>query len=253
MKDLEIYRDTEDLINALAKVICETATNAIDARGQFNFVLSGGSSPQKLYELLASESYKNKIDWEKTYFFFGDERFVSKNDPQRNSLMAENALFKPLKIEESHIFKVDTTGSPEEAAQRYAKSIASHFKKKPVLFDFILLGLGDNAHTASLFPNTAVLEDSEATVKSVFVKEVHMYRITMTAPLINQARNIAFLVFGESKAEAVYHVLHNNGNSPLEYPAKLIHPKKGCLYWFLDTNAFMVVEQKDDKIIFKKI
>ena len=253
MKDLEIYRDTEDLINALAKVICETATNAIDARGQFNFVLSGGSSPQKLYELLASESYKNKIDWDKTYFFFGDERYVPKNDSKRNSLMAEEALFKPLKIAEAHIFKVDTTSSPEDSAQRYAKSIATHFQKKTIVFDFILLGLGNDAHTASLFPNTAVLEETEATVKSVFIKEVDMYRITMTAPLINQARHIAFLVYGEGKAEAVYHVLHENGNSASDYPAKLIHPKKGVLHWFLDTKAFMVVEQKDNQVIFKRI
>ncbi|MEO5788573.1 MAG: 6-phosphogluconolactonase [Gelidibacter sp.] len=253
MKNLEIYQDTGDLIKALAKVICETSQEAIDARGQFNFVLSGGSSPKKLYELLASKPYQKKIDWDNTYFFFGDERYVSADDKQRNSIMAEETLFKPLKVEESHIFKVDTTCSPEDAAQRYAKSIATHFQKKPVVFDFILLGLGDNAHTASLFPNTAVLEETEATIKSVFVKEVHMYRITMTAPLINQARHIAFLVFGEGKAEAVYHVLHNNGNSPLEYPAKLIHPKKGCLYWFLDTNAFTVIEQKDNEIIFKKI
>lgn len=252
MKDLEIYKDTDDLIKALAKVICEISKEAIAARGQFNFVLSGGSSPKKLYELLASKPYKNKIDWNNTYFFFGDERYVPENDLQRNSLMAEESLFKPLIIKESHIFKVDTTGSPEEAAQRYAKSITTYFQKKPVIFDFILLGLGDNAHTASLFPNTAVLNETEATVKSVFVKEVHMYRITMTAPLINQARHIAFLVFGEEKSEAVYHVLHENGSSPQDYPAKLIHPKKGSLHWFLDTNAFMIIEQKDNSIIFKK-
>ena len=251
MKDLEIYQDIDDLIKALAEVICETSKEAIATRGQFNFVLSGGSSPKKLYELLASD-YKDKMEWERVYFFFGDERYVPEQDQQRNSLMAEHTLFKPLNIKDSQVFKVDTTSSPEDSAYKYAKSITTHFQRKQMVFDFILLGLGDNAHTASLFPNSAVLEETEATIKSTFVKDVHMYRITMTAPLINQARHIAFLVFGEGKAEAVWHVLHENGSSIQEYPAKLIHPKKGTLHWFLDTEAFMVAEQKDNKLTFKK-
>ena len=253
MKGLEIFKDTDDLINALAEVICKESKEAINERGEFNFVLSGGSSPKKLYELLASETYKNQIDWDHIYFFFGDERFLPETSPQRNSVMAAEALFKPLKIADSHIFKVDTSSSPEEAAQKYAKTIATHFKKKPVVFDFILLGLGDNAHTASLFPNSAVLEETEATIKSIFVKEVHMYRITMTAPLINQARQIAFLVFGENKAEAVYNVLHDLEKSPQQFPAKLIHPKKGSLRWFLDTNAYKAIENTDNNVILKRI
>lgn len=253
MKGLELYKDTDALINALADVICKESIEAIKERGEFNFVLSGGSSPKKLYELLASEKYKNKIDWGKIYFFFGDERFQSEESPKRNSVMASETLFKPLNIDDSHIFKVDASGSPEDAAQKYAKSIATHFKKKPVVFDFILLGLGDDAHTASLFPNSAILDETEATVKSIFVKDVHMYRITMTAPLINQAREIAFLVFGENKAEAVCNVLHDMEKSPQQYPAKLIHPKKGNLRWFLDTNAFKAIEQKDNNVILKRI
>ena len=235
--DLEIYKDENDLINALGEAICKVSEEAISTRGQFNFVLSGGSSPRKLYKLLASKTYRNKINWKKTYFFFGDERFVPENDSQRNSLMAKEVLFDPLKISKSHIFNVDTTGSPEEAAQRYADSITTHFKKEPVEFDFILLGLGDNSHTASLFPNTSVLEETEATIKSVFVKEVDMYRITMTAPLINQSKHIAFLVFGEDKAEAVYRVLEDKSGSTQEYPARLIASEEKKVQWFLDIAA----------------
>ncbi|MGO3183865.1 MAG: 6-phosphogluconolactonase [Aequorivita sp.] len=234
---LDIFTDLDDLINALAKTICDAAAESISARGQFNFVLSGGSSPRKLYKLLASKAYRDKIDWDKTYFFFGDERFVPKQDSQRNSLMAKEVLFEPLKISESHIFNVITTGSPEDAAQRYADSIEAHFQKKPIEFDFILLGLGDNAHTASLFPNTPVLEETKATIKSVFVDELDMNRITMTAPLINQARHIAFLVFGKDKAEAVYQVLHGTEGSTNEYPARLIQSYEKKVQWFLDTAA----------------
>lgn len=234
---LKIYKEIDELIMALAEVIQKTSQEAIASRGQFNFVLSGGSSPRKLYELLASETYKNKIDWDNTYFFFGDERFVPENDSQRNSLMAKEVLFEPLGTADSHIFKVDTTGSPEEASKRYAHAIAAHFQNKSIEFDFILLGLGDNAHTASLFPNTSVLKETEPTIKSVFVKEVDMYRITMTAPLINQAKKIAFLVFGKSKSQAVYHVLEDKTGSVTVYPARLINSNEKKVVWYLDTAA----------------
>ena len=235
--NIKIYDNSDGLINALAQAVCDAAKEAISARVQFNFVLSGGSSPKKLYKLLGAKPNKKQIDWEKTFFFFGDERFVPKGDSERNSLMAKKALFDPLKIPKSHIFKVDTTGSPEEAAVKYAASIANHFQKTPVEFDFLLLGIGDNSHTASLFPHTDVLDETEATVKSVFVKEVDMYRITMTAPLINQARTIAFLVFGEDKSEAVFQILEGKTESAAQYPARLIHSDDPKVVWYMDTAA----------------
>lgn len=242
--DLEIFEEVDELIEALAMVICDASKVAIAARDQFNLVLSGGSSPRKLYELLASKSFENKIDWDKVYFFFGDERFVPKNDSRRNSLMVKEVLFNPLKISAAHIFNIDTTGSPEEAAKKYTMSIATHFHNKSIAFDFILLGLGDDAHTASLFPNTSVLEETKATIKSVYVKKVGMYRITMTAPLINQAREIAFLVYGKSKNEAVHRVLRETNGSSQDYPARLIMPTNGKLHWFLDRYAFNTIKSK---------
>ena len=237
MNELEIFSEIDDLVNALAERICEVSEIAIRERGQFNLVLSGGSSPQKLYQLLASDSFKNRIDWDKVYFFFGDERFVPAEGSQRNSVMVKEALFETLKIKKSNIFEVDTSGSPEESAENYWNSITKHFNGKSVEFDFILLGLGDNSHTASLFPNTSVLNETEATIKSVFVEEVDMYRITMTAPLINQSKNIAFLVFGEEKAEAVFHILEDQSGSVNEFPARLIKHDKNKVEWFLDSSS----------------
>lgn len=237
MDNLRIFTDVDALMTALADYICDVADNSIRQRGRFNFVLSGGGSPKRLYELLASEHYKYRVDWDKTYFFFGDERFVPENDAQRNSVMAEEALFKPLKIKATRIFKVDTSGSPEEAAQKYAETIAAHFQDQPVEFDFNLLGLGDNSHTASLFPHTAVLKESEATVQAVYVEEVDMYRITMTAPLINQSKHITFLVFGKGKAEAVFRVLEDKSGTANEYPARLIMTDEKKVTWFLDEAA----------------
>lgn len=237
MKNLNIFKNAEELISALAKEICKISKDAISERGEFNFVLSGGSSPKRLYELLASEKFRNKIDWEKTYFFFGDERFVPQNDKQRNSVMINEALFKPLKIKKENIFEVDTSVSPKESAQKYWDSITKHFKGESVEFDFNLLGLGDNSHTASLFPHTSVLEETEATIKSVFVKEVDQYRITMTAPLINQSKHLAFLVFGEGKAEAVFHILEDESGSASEFPARLIKVNQNKIEWFIDSAA----------------
>ena len=237
MNDLKIFKDVEELINDLAETICEASEKAIGDHEQFNFVLSGGGSPKKLYELLASETFKNKIDWKNTYFFFGDERFVPADDSQRNSVMVKEALFDPLKINLSNIFEVDTSGTPEESAQKYWDAISKHFAGKPIKFDFVLLGLGDNSHTASLFPNTPVLEETEATIRSVFVEEVNMFRITMTASLINDAKNIAFLVFGEEKSEAVFHVLEDKSGSIRQYPARLIKSNEKKVQWFLDPSA----------------
>ena len=234
---INIYKTPDELNHALAQTICHASELAIKKRGQFNLVLSGGSSPQNLYKLLASKAYHNKIAWNKTYFFFGDERFVAENDPQRNSLMIKEILLEPLKIPKSHIFNMDTTGTPEETAKKYAELIESHFQNKSIEFDFNLLGLGDNSHTASLFPNTSVLKETEATIKSVFVEEVDMYRITMTAPLINQSRNIAFLVFGKGKADAVFHVLEDQAASAMKYPARLITKDDKKVQWFLDSAA----------------
>ncbi len=242
--ELQVYIEIDELISALAQLIMKSSEEAILERGRFNFVLSGGSSPRRLYKLLASEPYKDSIDWKNVYFFFGDERFVPENDPQRNSLMAKKTLFEPLNIPESNVFMVDTSGTPEKSAKLYNKAIRSHFNKQPIHFDFTLLGLGDNAHTASLFPFTSVLEESEATVESVFVEELEMYRITMTAPLINQSRKIAFLVFGKDKAEAVGHVLLKTTYSPKKYPAQLIAPRKGELFWFLDVEAGSLINPK---------
>lgn len=239
---IHVYKDPDELIELLAETICEISQEAIAERGQFNFVLSGGSSPRKLYKLLSSKKYKDKMDWKHTYFFFGDERFVAQDDPQRNSLMAKHFLFDFLEIPAPHIFKVDTSGTPLEAAQKYAKTIALHFKNNPIHFDFVLLGMGDDGHTASLFPHTSVLEETEATIKSVYIEKLNMDRITMTAPLINQSRNIAFLVFGKEKSQALFHVLQDLKASSQEFPSKLIQPKDGKLTWFLDTKASVLLE-----------
>ena len=233
---LKIYKTPDFVLAALADFIVEKSKEAISKNGRFNVALSGGSSPKKLYELLASDLYKKRIEWSNVFFFFGDERYVPLYHRDSNYLMTVHALFEPLSISNDNIFSVNTSLPPADAAKDYEQRILDHFLESPARFDLILLGLGDNSHTASLFPHTNVLHEKKALVKEIFVDEVNMYRITFTAPLINSAHNIAFLVYGAGKAEAVHHILRDDKDIEL-YPAQLIHPTSGNLYWFLDDEA----------------
>ena len=231
-----IFKTPDELLIALADRIVNEATEAIQTHGRFSFVLSGGSSPKKLFELLASESYREKIKWAHVYFFFGDERNVPADHADSNFLMAKKALFDPLQIADDHIFRMKTELGPAEAAANYEQSLLYYFGDKPVNLDFILLGLGDDAHTASLFPHTTVLKEDTALVKEVFVEKLNTYRITLTKKCINQARQIIFLVYGASKVEAIQHV-HRGSLNTENYPAQLIKPESGSLDWFMDEAA----------------
>lgn len=150
--------------------------------------------------------------------------------------MVKKALFDPLRIAETQIFPVDTSVEPEVAAQKYSEVIKDFFKGKEIHFNLVLLGLGDDAHTASLFPGTPVLRDDKPSVQEVYLQDKKVYRITLNAPLINQARHIAFLVYGEGKAEAVHHVIEDTKDID-NFPAQLIKPFDGELQWFLDSAA----------------
>jgi 6-phosphogluconolactonase len=231
-----IFKEEASVLAALADFIVLQANDAIFRQGRFSIALSGGSSPKKLYELLASDTYRQKIEWEKVFFFFGDERYVPLYHKDSNYLMAVHALFEPLNIHQDHVFAVNTVLPPRDAAHDYEERVCNHFAQSRCRFDLILLGLGDNSHTASLFPYTKVLHEQKALVKEIFVDEVNMYRITFTAPLINDAHQIAFLVYGSGKAEAVRHILEDEKNIEA-YPAQLIKPVDGTLHWFMDEAA----------------
>jgi 6-phosphogluconolactonase len=150
--------------------------------------------------------------------------------------MAKTAMFDPLMISPANVFAVDTTFEPAEAAARYWEMISTFFDEDELSFDLVLLGLGDNSHTASLFPHTPVLHDTTPGVKEVWLEDQQVWRITLNAPLINDARYIAFLVYGEGKAIAVHHVLEDEENIE-EYPAQLIDSIVGETEWFLDEPA----------------
>ena len=234
--NLLIYKTVEELKHDLADYIIKIAEMSIEEKNCFNFVLTGGSSPKGFYQYLAKEC-QHRIDWEKVYFFFGDERNVPSTDENYNGLMAKNMLLDPLNIKEDHIFYVNTTLAPEDAATAYKKSIDHHFKGEEITFDLILLGMGDDAHTASIFPFTEIVANKTATVESVYVEKLDTYRISLTAPLINQADHVVFLVFGQNKAEALKKVIYNEEKDFNTYPSQLINPTDGKLTWFVDEEA----------------
>lgn len=239
--NLLIYQTKTELLNDLADYVIKIAEKAIEEKDCFNFVLTGGNSPKDLYTLLATE-YRDTIDWSKVYFFIGDERDVPPGHESYNGLMAKKSILDPLNIPADHIFFVDTTLAPEKAAIEYAKAISAHFEGSDLSFDLILLGMGDDAHTASLFPGTDILNSKEVTVESVYVEKLSTYRISFTAPLINKAKDIAFLVFGDAKAEAIKHVIEDKTKNPKLYPSQLINPIAGNLTFFLDHEAAKLLD-----------
>ncbi|CAM4027099.1 6-phosphogluconolactonase [Pedobacter westerhofensis] len=239
--NLLIYKTKAELLKDLAEYVITIGEKAIAENGCFNFVLTGGNSPKDLYTMLAMD-YREKLDWTKVYFFMGDERNVPPGHESYNGLMARKSIIDPLNIAADHVFFVDTTQAPEKAAIEYAKEISTHFKGADLSFDLILLGMGDDAHTASLFPGTEVLGNKDVTVDSVFVEKLDTYRITFTAPLINKAKNVAFLVFGEAKAEAIKHVIEDQTKNTQLYPSQLIDPIDGSLTFFLDSEAAKLLD-----------
>ncbi|RYG34688.1 MAG: 6-phosphogluconolactonase [Chitinophagaceae bacterium] len=224
------FDDLDDAIDMLANRIIGLAKGAIVQRNRFNLVLTGGSSPKKLYKLLATK-YRDAIQWDMFFFFIGDERYVPADHPDYNMAMARENLLKPLGIKEDHIFAVNTDLSPADAAADYKQKISDHFDGREIIFDYVLLGMGADAHTASLFPGTTILNATSPSVEAVFVDKLDAWRISMTASMINNAKEIAFLAFGAEKSDALYHVLTNKANK--EYPASLI---QGNIMWFVDAG-----------------
>jgi len=234
---IEVFENADALSIATAEFIIKLADEAIAAVGRFFISLSGGSTPEKLFKLLADEDYKTRMPWKNTYVFWGDERYVPLNDERNNAHVAKTLLLDKVDIPAENIFVIPVNIEPAtEAAKAYEKTLRTFFGDGLPQFDLILLGIGENAHTASLFPGTSVIYEKKEWVSALYVDEVKMFRITMTAPFINDARNVVFLAAGDSKAEVLQTVLTAD-YQPEKYPAQLISPVNGNLYWFLDKKA----------------
>ncbi len=241
--ELHISKTVEELSHALADWMVENIQKTLKQQDRFTLALSGGSTPVLLHKLLASDAYKNKIDWSKVHIFFGDERFVPFNDERNNAKMAYDTLLNhvPVPKDQIHIMQTDNI-SPEDSAIAYEKILHQYFDGSRYTFDLILLGMGDDGHTLSLFPgNKAVIFEQEKWCLSLWLEAQKMYRVTLTHPVANNSAQIVFLTAGNNKAKALKEVLYGDYDAET-YPAQTIHATKGKLHWFIDEAAASLLE-----------
>jgi 6-phosphogluconolactonase len=236
MTPIRVLPDASALAEAAARHIIERAQAAIDARGAFTIALSGGSTPRELHLRLASPPLAEQIDWSRVHVFFGDERCVPPDDPQSNYRMAEETLLSRVPIPREQIHRMRGELPPEEAAADYEHQLREFFKDEPPRLDLILLGMGDNGHTASLFPGLQAVHEQHRWVVAEYVAEVGMWRITLTPSVINLAREVLFLVAGAAKASMLREVLEGP-YAPDERPAQIVRPSPGEVIWLVDAPA----------------
>lgn len=233
------FATEQELHPALAGQIAKLANEAIAARGAFHFALAGGGSPRPLYKLLASE-YREAIPWEKVHVYWGDERYVPHDHPDSNCRMARETLLNHVPVPESQIYPMPTDpADPNEAAEQYEQTLKKATGEETPRLDLILLGLGGDAHTASLFPGSEAINEKTRLVVAAEGPFEPKQRITLTAPLINKARAVYILAFGESKAEAVTNTFKSEHN-PLQYPTHALQLEDGEIIWWLDDAVFKI-------------
>ena len=229
---VEIFDTPEGLAEAAARGFAEKAAAAIQDRGRFAVALAGGSTPKATFEILARD-YADTVDWPNVHVFFGDERTVPPDHEDSNYRTAREALLDHVPVGSVHPMRGELP--PDEAAASYEEELQELFGNETPRFDLIMLGLGGDGHTASLFPETAALEVTDRLVVANPVLKLETTRITLTAPVLNAARDVFFLVAGEDKAEALKEILEGDAD-PRAYPAKLIQPSGGPT-WMVDRAA----------------
>ena len=219
-----------------AELVAALSERAVRDRGRFAIALSGGSTPRRLHAVLASEEYRQRISWPHWRVFWGDERAVRPDHDESNYRMARETLLDHVALSQAHVHRIPTEFGPVRAAADYEQTVRQALYADVPVFDLILLGMGDDGHTASLFPGSEALQEDRRLVVADWVPHLDAHRITFTLPLINRAAAVAFLVEGAHKSNMAQHVLHASpGEEPL--PASLVQPTNGDLHWFLDSAA----------------
>ena len=234
--EIIVVADAGTLAHEAARRFTGMAREAIDSRGRFSVALSGGSTPGALFSLLAEAPYREQIPWPEVDLFWGDERCVPAGDPGSNYYMAEETLIARVPIPAENVHRIRGELAPEAAARTYDKTLRDFFCGPYARFDLVLLGLGNDGHTASLFPGSSVLDERErlALAVTAVYEDRPAERVTLSLAAINTARHVLFLVTGSAKAEIVRAVLEGSRE---QFPAQRIQPGAGALTWLLDEEA----------------
>jgi 6-phosphogluconolactonase len=236
MTAIRVLPNPDALADAAARLVAEDAQAAINARGRFSIALSGGSTPRALHAKLSSAPLKDQIDWPNVHIFFGDERCVPPGHPDSNYRMALDTLLSKVPVPETNVHRIEGELPPPDAATRYDQALKAFLGADAPSLDLILLGMGDNGHTASLFPGLTAVHETDRWVVAEYVAEVGIWRITLTPAVLNAARACVFLVAGANKARMLKRVLEGPYN-PSELPAQVVRPSMGDVLWLVDAAA----------------
>jgi len=247
--DVQVFPEPEELSRAAAEEFARLSEAAVQARGIFTAALAGGSTPQRLYALLASNAFRARVPWMKTQFFWGDERHVPPDHADSNYRMAQEAMLSKVSVPAENVHRIRSENpDARRAADQYEAELRDFFSSRGLLagglprFDLILLGMGPDGHTASLFPGTHAVRERERWVAAPWVDKFHTYRVTLTAPVINNAACIFFFVAGAEKAATLRAVLEGPEETD-RYPSQVIRPTAGTLRWLVDRDAAQLLQR----------
>jgi 6-phosphogluconolactonase len=231
-----VFQDLEELSRAAAELFTALSKKSIASRGRFVVALSGGSTPHRFYSLLGSPSYRNVIDWSRVYIFWTDERCVPKDHPESNYGYANDAFLSRVPLSSQNIHRIRGEVEPRKAAEVYQDELQNFFSSPgAIIFDLIILGVGEDGHTASLFPGSPELDEKMWPVVPVYLQEPKINRVTLTLPVLNHAAQVLFLVSGRAKGDIVQDILE--GGDTQYYPAGQVRPSNGVLTWFIEKQA----------------
>jgi 6-phosphogluconolactonase len=232
--DVKIFKNTAELYKNAAGYISASIRHFINNSGKCTVALSGGNTPKKLFDEIRS-NYKELAEWDKVYFFWSDERCVPPSSYDSNYKMAHEHLLSKVTVPDKNIFRIHGEKSPEEAAKEYEYSMKGFWGKEIIpSFDLTLLGIGTDGHTASLFPGSEAVYIKDRLAVSVYAEKLNSWRVTLTLPVINNSKNILFIVGGNEKSEIIERMFSSRNS---ELPAQRVNPSNGKLIWFLDKEA----------------